>query len=639
MIEKILAGRGDGVIILDMPALQAHFGATQTLAMDIETFGVDLLPGDSPFTQAHGIAGLAVANTDGKAVYILVDDSGGKRPGIPVAELAEYANRNWLCQGRVVVFHNAKFDLGFLSARGFDFSKVELFDTWILHSLLCRGAFVSNKLKDIVQARFKIAVHSEEILKKWLDDHKTMDYGEIPVELIGPYACDDVRYALALHLSLQASGIEAVIADQHRKFLDLNLRLIRAERAGIAVDVAALKKFIDAAREKMPFYETELRHLMKAVSVDVADDQAMLGWLHQQNLHPGRSDFFGEPKFYFDREALNRLNHPVVQHYRLYYVYKSFLEQWSALSWKGLKSRITKTGEDIVLHPSYLLSIFSKGGIVQCKKPDLHTVLMLTDAIRGVFKPKAGRHFVQAQAIDLPLLLLAYYCKDKAFQDLVAGTSGVALCEHFGGLTKLSPDTISLLFCQIINGYGDARQLERLHGVGQHVTKATLPGMKAKLVAGLPCINDFKKRLLSALEAEGGGCRDVVGSPIVISPDRRYRAPAILLSSGVGNILSLYLRQACVTAEAHGAELVFARENEFLFEAPAGSGFGQKLQDEVFGSKLVPVMPTWRIWDQERDGGVWRGLGADAHAFAADKLFTGGYTSAARSTAEVSGHE
>jgi hypothetical protein len=34
-----------------------------------------------------------------------------------------------------------------------------------------------------------------------------MDYGEIPVELIGPYACDDVRYALALHLSLHASGV------------------------------------------------------------------------------------------------------------------------------------------------------------------------------------------------------------------------------------------------------------------------------------------------------------------------------------------------------------------------------------------------------------------------------------------------
>ena len=166
MIEKILAQCGRGTIVSSLAGL-SDFKPTSLMALDIETFGADKLPGDSPYSPLHGICGLAVANAEGDARYILVDDSGGKRPGVPVAELAEYANRSWLTKDRTIIFHNAKFDLGFLMARGFEFGTVNLQDTWILHSILCKGVFVSNRLKDIMKARFGISVVSEEVLKKW----------------------------------------------------------------------------------------------------------------------------------------------------------------------------------------------------------------------------------------------------------------------------------------------------------------------------------------------------------------------------------------------------------------------------------------------------------------------------------------
>ena len=632
MIEKILAQCGRGTIVSSLAGL-SDFKPTSLMALDIETFGADKLPGDSPYSPLHGICGLAVANAEGDARYILVDDSGGKRPGVPVAELAEYANRSWLTKDRTIIFHNAKFDLGFLMARGFEFGTVNLQDTWILHSILCKGVFVSNRLKDIMKARFGISVVSEEVLKKWLADHGTMDYGEIPAELIGPYACDDVRYALALLVSLCTSGIEDWVHVLHRKYLRASLRLIAAEAEGFSVDVAKIKQMMAAAQGRVDFHLGVLRDLMKSVNVEITDDQAMLAHMHMQNLHPGRNDFFGELKYYFDRDALSRLEHPLAVHYRSYYIYRTFMEQWGSRN--ALKTRVTVADGQAVVHPSYLLSIFSKGGVVQCKRPDLHSVLTLTDSARALVKPRPDQHLVQVQIMDLPMWLLAYYMKDKGFQDLVAVRSGLEICRHFVKPSGLSPEAVSLIFNQIIFGYGDARLVERLLAHNIRVSKSDLGALRVKLMGQLPKINDFKKRLLSALDDSGGSCRDVMGSQLTILPDKRYRAPALLISSGAGNILSAYLLKMCECADRYGAKLIFVRENEFLFEAPAGCGLGAKLQDEVLKHALCPVVPGARVWDQEDGGGTWQSRGSDAHMYATEKLLLGGKGDAARPDLEV----
>jgi hypothetical protein len=623
MFEQILQGRGKGRIVKSLDEL-ADFKAPEPddpTAYDIETFGTAKLPGDSPFCPEHGIAGLAVANVAGDARYILVDDSGGKRPGIPVKALAEHANKHWLLSGRKAVFHNAKFDLGFLLRRGFAFDKCDLFDTWILHSVLCKGVYVSNKLKDIVQAKFNIPVESEEILKKWLEDHETNDYGEIPVDLIGPYACDDVRYALALFLDLLCVSGDKIL-ELHRKYVNLTLALLAAEARGLRVDVEAIRAVMKLGEERRKFHREQLGANLPAVGVDFDDEQGMLGYLHTQSMHPGRSDMYGERKFHFDREALNRIRHPVAIHYRNYHLWTTFRNEFTGEDWKGLRSRIEVVGGKPAIHPYFLLSVFSKGGTVLCRKPDLNAVLTLTDAIRGFFKPAKGKRFIQLHGHDIPLALLARYMKDAGLQTCLKTMTGKQICERYGQ-KDLSPESASILLHHIFHGYGDKKLLDKFQAANLKVNRSSLVMERAKLYGQLPGLNDFKTRLGMALDAQQGECVDAMGAPLKISADRRYRAVAILIHSGVGNILSAALERFCAAAGTCGAVLVFARENEFLFEVddrrPARDAVAAAFKAAMAGIG-APVPLCWTI----SDDGMWRCRGEDAHLWMANQLYERG---------------
>ena len=634
LVEKILQKRGKGTQVRTLEQLR-EFKPTKRIALDIETFGDAKLPGDSPFAPAHGIVGLGAANQEGDAVYILVDDAGGKRPGVPVRELAAYCNEHWLTAGREVVFHNAKFDLGFLQARGFNFLAVKLVDTWIMHSIYCQGVFSSNKLKDIMASRFGFAVDSETVIKDWLASHGTEDYGDIPADLIAPYTCDDVRYALALYQSLENGAFEQW--EHHDRFLALTLRILEMEALGIRVDAAAVRAVMELGRAKLVFHRAEVVKALTSAKVDLDDEQAMLHYLHQAGMHPSRTESYGEVKYVFDREALSLIQAPLALHYKHYYLWKTFIEQFSPATYRGLKARITRDQDGSpVMHGSWLLSIFSRGGEFQVRRPDLQTVLGLNDVVRGFFKPRPGMHFVQVSPVDYPVRLLAYYMKDTDMQARVQSLSGDALCRHYA-VSKLAPEAVSLFFDQVLRGYGNGRLLERMQCLNLRVSKGTLEAERTKFFAQFPGWNDFKKRLLAVLESQSGRCRDVTGAPITVGADRRYRAPAILLMSGAGNVVSTYLKAICDFAAGRGARLVFGRENEFLFEAPDGSKLGDALEGNVLNQALTLVPPRWRVWDQEREGGKWVSPGDDAHQVAATIMRDGGPTVNAKGVASGNG--
>jgi len=306
-----------------------------------------------------------------------------------------------------------------------------------------------------------------------------------------------------------------------------------------------------------------------------------------------------------------------------YYIRRAFLKEFSMADDAGLRQRFSGPENGVVtVHPDYLMSVFSRGGAIRCKKPDLEATLHLTDTVRGLIRPRHGYRLLAIQGVDIPMLLLAYYSQDKAFQHILGTKGGKALGEYLAEKAGLHPVEVSLFLNQLIDGYGNARLLKRLEKHGRHVGKAELEGLKVKLVALFPAINDFKRRLLASLAANDNVCHDIVRSRIIIPADRHYRSHSMLMNSGYGNILSIYLCRFLQIAQKCDSRLVFARDNEFLFEIPKdGGGFLGALEG-LFDEKMVPIFPAWKIWEQNASAPSWRALDADVHKWAVEEWFS-----------------
>ena len=51
-----------------------------------------------------------------------------------------------------------------------------------------KGIFTSNRLKDVVKEKFNIEPASETTKDEFFEKNNTKDYGDLPIELLAPYA-------------------------------------------------------------------------------------------------------------------------------------------------------------------------------------------------------------------------------------------------------------------------------------------------------------------------------------------------------------------------------------------------------------------------------------------------------------------
>jgi len=622
-VDHLLAKRGKGKLIYRLDDLQA-VKPTVAIACDLEVHGGSKGDVGNPSYAGHGICGIALCTTNGDAVYLVIDD-GRSFSGIPIAQAIEYLNKHWFTPGRILVLHNSKYDLGFLVSRGADVSKTKLVDTWVLSSIKNECVYVSNKLKDVMRDRFKVETESEEVIKKWLLEHKTENYGDLPVELVGPYAADDVLYTLVFYFSMLSSGVNQDEWIVHDRMVRNNLCLNKAEARGIAVNRPLLKERLDRLERIQREGAQFITEALGAMKVDVYDQNAMMTMLHSKGLHSEPKDWYGEKKYVLDDEFLLGTKSELAKEYCWFARRQNFLRNFSGQ--KGIMgTRIWLREHTAGFHLNHFPSMHAKGGLPQVRLPDFTegTGLRLNNEIRELFIPRPGHKFVKVHFCDLPALLLAYYTKDTEL--LSAVQQRMDFMEFLAQRARMLPgpsdwrEAISLWLLKEYQGSGDGVFEKRLKASATKLKGMNHYKVRDTVAAALRCKDgkasyaEFKNALEKTFATQA--LLDRGGRRVRPEEKKRWRGFAILMQSSAGGIISIYLDVLCALAQRTGAHLVLAHEEELLFECELDNKEFEVAVAQLAVTPLVEPAPVIHVALQS----AWQSEGLDAHVQAYRRL-------------------
>jgi hypothetical protein len=379
-----------------------------------------------------------------------------------------------------------------------------------------------------------------------------------------------------------------------------------AQLRGIRVNVPAMQEHVAQHKEWMRIAMTHLQALMQGIEIDLNDEQAMLKHLHMQNLHPAPRDMYGEKKFVCDYDTLAEHQQPLAEAFLKFNKSRKFLTALSP-SYGEIGHIITTNGDDnVFMHCFSLISVFSKGGLPLCKKPDFQEAVELNDTIRGLFKPREGCEFLMIKPFDLQMQLVAFYCKDtKLADDLRNGKDFSAIMAE---RTKLAPAACAAIRQGLIEGSGAARLEMLLKRAGVRLKPRQHFDMRDAVYDAIEGWRSMQALIKKAV-VSNGQLKDRCGRVLKIAPDKDWRALAMLLQSSTGSILAAYLDLFHRAAVETGAHLLFAHETEILFEVPKGSAdLWQALCELCARDCGISPRPSWNV--RQRESWTWEPVGA-----------------------------
>ena len=207
----------------------------KVVAIDLETCDTDLKKmGPGWPKQVGKVIGIAISSGDFTAYYPIAHDGGGNMDRKPVLKYIKE-----VCEDESIqkVFHNAQYDIGWLSVLGIEV-KGYIHDTMIASALLDENRF-SYTLNSIV-SEFLGEYKDEKVLKSKAEelgvDPKAEMY-KMPAEFVGEYAEADAKLTWRLHERL----ITEIEKEELDRVYDVECRLIRVifnmTKRGVRVDM------------------------------------------------------------------------------------------------------------------------------------------------------------------------------------------------------------------------------------------------------------------------------------------------------------------------------------------------------------------------------------------------------------------
>src|SRR3990167_9707987 len=156
------------------------------LVVDVETTSFDDKVEAFNCFQGHRIAGFAFGTLDkdsSVSYYLPIRHWEGN---FNFKNAIKYM-KDIIESAKSITNHNIKFDAKFWRKDGIN-DTCPLIDTMVLGRLV-KNDFFDYKLETLVL--YYLKKYKKDAAKQWCNTNKTKDYGKIPVEIIGPYACND----------------------------------------------------------------------------------------------------------------------------------------------------------------------------------------------------------------------------------------------------------------------------------------------------------------------------------------------------------------------------------------------------------------------------------------------------------------
>jgi len=290
----------------------------KVVSVDLETCDKNLKTMGPGWPRKIGsVIGIAISSGDFTAYYPIAHEGGGN---MDTDKVLKYIKS--ICEDDSIqkVFHNAQYDIGWLSTLGIEV-KGYLHDTMIASALLNenRYSYTLNQMCIDYLGEWK----DEKVLKAKAEelglDPKAEMY-RMPAEFVGEYAEADARLTYKLHerlmIEIEKDALEGVY--------DLECRLIRVifnmTKRGIRIDMErafGLKRKLRAKEEKYLKRMKDLTggevQLWSARSVANAFDRANLDYPHTALGAPSFTQTFLEthkhelPRMVTKARVLNKL--------------------------------------------------------------------------------------------------------------------------------------------------------------------------------------------------------------------------------------------------------------------------------------------------------------------------------------------
>lgn len=512
------------------------------------------------------------------------------------------------------VYQNAKFDLLGLRKKGIE-DLGEVHDTMILKALhderdvkhleamalkyLEAGV---EKMTAPVEAWFK-----ENNIKK--DERR---YDKVPMEIMGPYACQDTVVTWWLW-----KGLYPLIQEnEHWKkcYEEVELPCLRAlvdmETAGYAVDVPMLKALEPELEAQAMTLEASMRALI-AETLDVGG-VASCEFAREFNFQSPDQlvDLFLE-KFKVPRTALGTTESgkPSADWYALERVKGLSKDPAKPLPASSLATMLQDFSEKRKLIDTFIKGIDrstvngaiyggfnqvgARTGRMSSSNPNMQNMPVEGPIRKGfICRPGFYNFFFDWKQIEMAIL--AHYCEDETMlealengQDLHTATAAVLFDKKPEDVTKEERAAAKTINFAIVYGAGQGRVAQQL---GWDLAKAK--ELLVKYNAKFPGVRDFRERA-GRVARQRGWVKTYWGRYRHIEPDKHYIAVnSIVQGTATGDLTKIglarvcnFLKRAC-SGDAAKARIISVVHDEYHTEIPIG-------REKVLVPEIKRLLEDW----------------------------------------------
>jgi DNA polymerase I-like protein with 3'-5' exonuclease and polymerase domains len=323
------------------------------------------------------------------------------------------------------VAHNGKFDEKFLKSGGKGFlgltgieNVTTTWDTMLMHHIV--RADQKHGLKLLAYLYTGYGGYDIE-LDRYKKDFKINSYLDIPIDILGRYACMDARVTLLAFRKLKA----IIDADESMKFLleQISMPLSRAfteiEMKGIRVDQKYLEEYAASLKQKKIDLENRCYQTVgKTFNINSTKD---LREIVKELKMPKVKETAGG-SVSTDKEAMAtwaKQGYPFAQSYQEWSIVNTKLKTFvgdpdskNTDDKKGLWKFIQKDGR---IHCGFLIS-GTETGRISCLDPNLMNQPKDED-YRRVYQCPPGYKFIEADFSQAELRVAAVFADDKAMKE------------------------------------------------------------------------------------------------------------------------------------------------------------------------------------------------------------------------------
>ncbi len=224
----------------DLPAAVTHVEGHGVVSFDTETSALDPL--------VASLVGVSLAAEEKKAAYVPTP----MPDGTPAEAVLDGLRPVLEDPSTLKVGHNVKYDLLVLHNHGLAV-RGPLFDTMVAHYLVDPEA--SHKLDDV--SSFHLNYRPQPITELIGTGKNALSMRDVPIEQVGPYACEDADVALRLYPvlkeRLEKDGLTAiaeeiefplvyVLADMERTGVKVSREILGEIRVGLEAEIAEMER-------------------------------------------------------------------------------------------------------------------------------------------------------------------------------------------------------------------------------------------------------------------------------------------------------------------------------------------------------------------------------------------------------------